>query len=165
MLVQCGASVADGGPALNHHWINVAHLAGIRWNQRCVQLCSAGLYKFRLVYLLSHLRQKRSNGRFRPVSSKNEMLTQLLVDVGKALQTLDNRQPTLGQIIWRGIYKERGTWRNDQSVALCRCRWLLCCGFDPRLVQDFQRNIFIVLASSVKTLEVKAIEAHNYNKP
>ena len=34
------------------------------------------------------------------------------------------------------IFVQRGTWRNGQSVALCRCRCLPC-GFESRLVQDF----------------------------
>ena len=33
-----------------------------------------------------------------------------------------------------------GTWRNGYIVALCRCRCTPC-GFESRLVQDFQRNI------------------------
>ena len=28
MMVQCWASVADGGPALNQHWVNVPCLLG-----------------------------------------------------------------------------------------------------------------------------------------
>ena len=33
-----------------------------------------------------------------------------------------------------------GTWRNCWRVALYQC-YCLPCGFEPRLVQDFQRNI------------------------
>ena len=29
MLVQCWASVADGGPALNQHWVNVLCMPGL----------------------------------------------------------------------------------------------------------------------------------------
>ena len=41
---------------------------------------------------------------------------------------------------WPNAALMRGTWRNGYSVALCQCRCLLW-GFEPRLVQDFQRNI------------------------
>ena len=35
---------------------------------------------------------------------------------------------------------EKGTWRNGQSVALFQC-CCMPCGFESRLVQDFQKNI------------------------
>ena len=42
----------------------------------------------------------------------------------------------LGDLV--GLKLQRGTWRNDQSVAPCQCHCLLW-GFKPRLVHDFQR--------------------------
>ena len=40
---------------------------------------------------------------------------------------------------------QRGTWHNSSSAKLCQCRCLPC-GFESRLVQDFQRNIMSPLS-------------------
>ena len=36
MLVLCWASVADGGPELDHHWVNVSCLLGVLTGHICV---------------------------------------------------------------------------------------------------------------------------------
>ena len=51
------------------------------------------------------------------------------------------------QVIADELAAVRGTWRNGYSVALCQCR-CLSCGFEYRLVRDFQRNIMFLPSQS-----------------
>ena len=44
---------------------------------------------------------------------------------------------------WLAWKRKRGTWCDGKSAVFCRCRCLPC-GFESRLVQDFQRNMMFL---------------------